>query len=1401
MVLLLVLVLSVSTVIRVESRASGTSKSMLTARQNALLGLDVAISQLQEYAGKDQAVTFPATTAYPSTNSTMPAKDPLTTDANCVWKMFEDAAATSSDRGGSTLPTNSYPETWLNTNSERGIFETKITNWWSTRNPRWTGILDASLRSNSATTPNQYGEPKRNQIPVWLVSGNEKYVVNQSNSTIKDSAGNDATALYLTPNTALNDPAIDPTIVYLVNTGSAATNSSDGLDGRVKAKKQAIVMTNATGGSVTNGYYAYWVGDESTKANFSVRDQTSVDDTTYPHDVPANNVTNYYRLQVPQRIGWENMTNFNTATFSPNDRRLMDISTTKEIALLEQRNTPTISDACKTNFHNITAFSKGLLTDVSLGGLKKDLTVFFEGSGGPSANSTIMNQALYSKTDPRLGTGGTIGFPTTTTGLPTWGQLKNWYQNKNQGAGLTVGPGFAPVLANYQLYFAFTYDTAGNIQFHMLPVVALWNPYDTPLASTSYTLKWRHNFVSCFGTAVASPGYTDPTPADDPQGWADGKMTNGYLLSPLYGISWYDPGNPNYKKVGMNLPTFGTATRPNLYSTGWPYGGTNSWEVGLGGPGHKFSPFDKASSDTLLPPDTPINAQFNNPTWVNYTFTTGFAAGEVKIFTVAKNPDGTLQNPDPIALHKGTTTVAMANDFNATYPVSYWFNIAGGLVKGTTTGGSNSTAPPSAGDDVRVFCDPLAPISPSFSSMILSCPGGTLWTNYYLGSPGDWSAAARPNSINGNDPRTWKKLYDFNTWQNTPIPTDTRTVASPICAMYRGWLQPFTANNCYATTPTPHFASADLNNHFRAFAIMNLSASSLDPIKQLELAREPQNIENNSDKFGMQSLFYTPQPPANIPWNSSQATYDPNTRSWRGYALMAWNNSGAFDNPYFYRNYIWDDLLEKPLSVLPLRRAFNPLSKLLSIGQFQNANLSPYCWQPGFAVGNSEASPYVDRARIAGLESYSVGYNKFGNAAWQPAPRVAASTFPNDTNNSFVDMSYLLNENLWDHYFLSSIPQSGAIALDNSTPLANSRHRFRTEAAPTASAVRDYDNAAAYLFNMGAFNVNSTSVEAWKALLTAFRNLTLQSPSGSSTAANPAATMPVVKSVAPLGDRVDFTFNAANNVLADYGAVATSKDYTKLLNGFRYLTDTMIQRLAERIVDEVRLRGPFLSLADFVNRRLVAPYQYNITTSAWYKARTLNVTPAGNWDQNYGSLITAYNPFAGLTGINGAIQRAINVSGINGGMNYPVPDNPFDRAYWVYKDPNSAAATGNRYAMQIYPALAWYLDTEHLAGVPVGEAGQLLSHAPGFVSQGDILSMIGPALTVRGDTFLIRTYGDAVDASGRVTARAYLEAVVQRIPEPVTPAGTTGSSRWQPNDSFGRKFKVVKLRWLNPDDV
>jgi hypothetical protein len=55
--------------------------------------------------------------------------------------------------------------------------------------------------------------------------------------------------------------------------------------------------------------------------------------------------------------------------------------------------------------------------------------------------------------------------------------------------------------------------------------------------------------------------------------------------------------------------------------------------------------------------------------------------------------------------------------------------------------------------------------------------------------------------------------------------------------------------------------------------------------------------------------------------------------------------------------------------------------------------------------------------------------------------------------------------------------------------------------------------------------------------------------------------------------------------------------------------------------------------------------------------------------------------------------------------------------------------------------------------------------APGIVTQMDVLNSIGPNLTARSDTFVVRAYGESLDDAGNVIGKAWVEVVVQRTTE------------------------------------
>ena len=111
------------------------------------------------------------------------------------------------------------------------------------------------------------------------------------------------------------------------------------------------------------------------------------------------------------------------------------------------------------------------------------------------------------------------------------------------------------------------------------------------------------------------------------------------------------------------------------------------------------------------------------------------------------------------------------------------------------------------------------------------------------------------------------------------------------------------------------------------------------------------------------------------------------------------------------------------------------------------------------------------------------------------------------------------------------------------------------------------------------FNVNSTSVTAWRALLGHARNQSvpyLRSAGGSWIIRLSAKTDYPVSRFSIAGDDEASTLGPA-------GTFPEATEFT----GYRALDEKFLDALAKEVVDQVRLRGPFLSLAEFVNRQLV----------------------------------------------------------------------------------------------------------------------------------------------------------------------------------------------------------------------
>jgi hypothetical protein len=367
---------------------------------------------------------------------------------------------------------------------------------------------------------------------------------------------------------------------------------------------------------------------------------------------------------------------------------------------------------------------------------------------------------------------------------------------------------------------------------------------------------------------------------------------------------------------------------------------------------------------------------------------------------------------------------------------------------------------------------------------------------------------------------------------------------------------------------------------------------------------------------------------------------------------------------------------------------------------------------------------------------------------------------PNALTNLQHDDSYCANHLLFDDWFLSSIaaqPRSfgSTIAktaervyqdfLEGSAPLTNRAYRpiYEDSAISSSAAtsrVAEIVNSpkgdgwlkVASRFEVdGMFNVNSTSVKAWRALLGHARKQqqALYGTNGINLDSNKYEYSVSRHTVA-----ADVEASTAQGLGA---AFPSGSEYS----GFRTLSEDQLDELAEKIVEQIQKRGPFLSLSEFVNRQL------------------------NGTDEELA--------------LAGALQTALNQLTKN-------PNENLKKLSNITMDPNDNKVLDAGYS---FKGATKGVDTYGL---------------PGWIRQADILRPIAPVLSARDDTFTIRAYGDTRDAKGKIVARAWCEAVVKRTRDFVDSADAPDSidpPTKSANQTHGRKYILSAFRWLNADEI
>ncbi|MGB2010602.1 MAG: hypothetical protein ACPHYF_03675, partial [Akkermansiaceae bacterium] len=430
-----------------------------------------------------------------------------------------------------------------------------------------------------------------------------------------------------------------------------------------------------------------------------------------------------------------------------------------------------------------------------------------------------------------------------------------------------------------------------------------------------------------------------------------------------------------------------------------------------------------------------------------------------------------------------------------------------------------------------------------------------------------------------------------------------------------------------------------------------------------------------------------------------------------------------------------------------------PTSPILSLVDFANANLSLRSEAAYKDVGNSHASIFVPGNSIYGNTGMSPGVVTTSDNVWLINDAIfdryylsgIAPGYDYTGTGGAYNPTGTLNATLTSFYGSDYTTAKANPALLPYLPKGKTENDVIAELDPndpqyntTSNIYEGYKKVGAYSMIKAAFNVNSTSVKAWAAMLRTNRNLALDDTNNSSQTGTGTP------------------YSSMKTPVTDAGA-DTGWD------GFSRLTDDDIWNdngtpdnladdsgLAVEIVSQIKARGPFMSISDFVNRQV-----------------------SSNTDLN----------------ASGAIQKALDT---------------------VAATQSVKTAAGGLVPHD--PSINGYQNLPFLVGDANMTNRRTTEGIAADIRQADVLRALAPRLSARSDTFRIRAYGEVRDASDNIVAKATCEAVVQRLPEYVDPeTDPSNNEPWDDdsktpvlntsNQTYGRCFEIRSFRWLDENEV
>lgn len=1379
MALLVLVVLSIAGFLAIESRVAASSQSMRQARLNALASMREALGVLQQEMGPDQRI---------SANAALLDANPDTPD-------LSDGTASTS------LPGNAWHPHWTGSwNSYRPGLR---------RDSEYDGVGKGTVPVTERRLDHAPSYEKAGLIGGertfrrWLVSSGYDNAWDTTNPTATLTAG-----LRSERSAAASLSALRPAWTWNAATAGNATrllgnatlglpNNTTTFTARVDAP---LVNFPGAGANDTSGRFAWWANDHSQKATVTLPSRPEGTNTwervnavfTPDRPVPEVPATGSGASPLALQSGGTRTTNKDFASFGFDAAKAVGAGSFGELGNAFTSTSVTTDSSWRNFWLDYTTSSRGVLSNPLSGDLKGDLNLLLENPGrvnaaskhidigavnspvNPSVTNDWYNYAVHdliaeareylfyfhrqagTETNVRGGNRRPLR-GTSLTDIWRWYQsykpeegrsLNNLTPRRMVPVPISTHTGYSPGhqlldkydMLNYprfaKIQYVYSYTSrqegsmpdgspAYRLGISFVPVITLWNPFN-----------FRLEFPSPTSRGGVSAGIKA---AGMPVGFHVGLRRWDATTGTHATVSWFTPGSPNLPAKGqrwVHTSFFATQTWLSNYRTG-------------GNPGEVSQLFLEPGEAIVLTPKLAGDYIKTAPTGDGFSTYPGF------------NPSfGIINYGQTIGTGDGAI-------FPQVTPVNSW--------------------------EWKGRAEDLVVIQPYYSDHTSNTAWGTSETAVDFWTDNGWPV----QEYRGAYITSFKSIIEGPSGQNAlKLNYNPAKFRSLSLANAAGNKVPFMAMSLYLKSEQGTSAAG------RQYPNLAFLHSNL-------LSRNQTLDSNQRDLFWLRNVgieFYIDQLFGS--WDSDAVQVDAQNRGFVGSGLTAENGTpfwAGSEQPYW---------------------------PMISMAQMQNAQMGNQ------GLGNWRTmGTWLSGGSIDFAFANSVGYPGIPvNAVVNSGTTAAGSWTPGQTGTRFlIDHAYLANWSAWDYYFCSSITRqdtAGFIAHSvNQRDMFQVFDEFRRGLTrlpnPRLTWVRntgEVDDTSAWgrimgsivpfnaingiaagkgrngdqiqpnaqnllsrnLLLEGSFNVNSASKEAWRALLFASRGKAVSYDSTYEDYLTNPDSFPINPAKAPRISVANLTQGTVRTPFPRFSmplgpcADQTGRD-ADYWRGFRALTDAQIDALAEEIVKEVKRRGPFLSLGEFVNRRVALR---NSGPADWFALQAGRAASSPR--------LSDERPET-----RGALQSAIDRTTAN--------------QHFAGRTYSTTELTASDPALPGMNNL--YLSNPALANFPVDENGKVARAygSNGFLTQADVLNVIGSFLAVRGDTFTIRSMGE----SPKGDARAICEIVVQRLPEymrhisevsATSGPGDVPELHWgalthPTNKSLGRRFRIVSFRWLSPNEI